>query len=255
MTLRAPEGSPWWLVVAADALLWLHIAGGVVGLVSGVAALVIRKGGRGHRLAGLTFVASMTVMAAIGAAVSPFLPVPQRANVAAGVLTLYLVISAWLAVRPAATVPRRLDIAGLIVALATVAIGVLWAVQASYSPTGTLDGSPPQAFYVFIVLGGLAAIGDARRCLAPRPTGAPRLRRHLWRMCAALFIASGSFFLGQQRVMPEWMRGSPWLFVPALAPLVAMGYWLIRIRWTAGRRFDRHHVSRITLEAEAEPDT
>ncbi len=63
-------------------------------------------------------------------------------------------------------------------------------------------------------------------------SGNPRIARHLWRMCAALFIATGSFFLGQQKVMPEWMQGSPLLFVPALAPLVLMIFWLIRIRFT-----------------------
>lgn len=236
MTLRAPEGSPWWLTLAADALLFLHIAGGAVGLLSGAAALLTRKGGRGHRVAGVTFVASMTVMASIGAVVSPFLPIPQRANVVAGLLTLYLVVSGWRAVRQPQVVPGRLDAAGLLVAVATVAAGALWAVQASYSPTGTLDGSPPQAFYVFIVMGGVAAVGDVRLLVRGRVSGAPRLSRHLWRMCAALFIAAGSFFLGQQRVMPVWMRGSSWLFVPTLLPAVVMVYWLIRMRINRGGR-------------------
>jgi hypothetical protein len=234
MILQVPEGSPWWLKLAADALLFLHIAGGTVGLLSGAAALILRKGGRAHSIAGLVFVVSMTIMASIGAAVSPFLPIPQRANVVAGMLTLYLVVSAWLAVRQKQIVPGRLDIAGLIVALATLAAGLLWAVQAGNSRTGTLDGSPPQAFYVFIIIGSFAAIGDARLFVKGRLSGAPRLSRHLWRMCMALFIASASFFLGQQRVMPDWMRGSPWLFVPTFAPLVVMVFWLIRIRIKKG---------------------
>jgi uncharacterized membrane protein len=234
MILQAPPGSPWWLKLAADALLFLHIAGGTVGLLSGAAALIARKGGRAHRIAGLVFVVSMTIMASIGAVVSPFLPIPQRANVVAGMLTLYLVLSSWLAVRNKQIVPGRLDIAGLIVALTTMAAGALWAVQASNSPTGTLDGSPPQAFYVFIIIGSLAATGDLRLLIKGRIAGTPRLSRHLWRMCIALLIASGSFFLGQQRVMPVWMRGSPWLFVPTFAPLVLMIYWLIRIRFKKG---------------------
>ena len=49
-------------------------------------------------------------------------------------------------------------------------------------------------------------------------------------MCVALLIASASFFLGQQRVMPVWMRGSPWLLVPTFTPVVVMVYWLIRVR-------------------------
>lgn len=234
MILQVPAGSPWWVKLAADALLFLHIAGGAVGLISGAAALFARKGGRAHKIAGLTFVVSMTIMATIGAAVSPFLPIPQRANVVAGMLTLYLVLSAWLAVRHKQVVPGRLDIAGLIVALASLTAGAFWAVQARYSPTGTLDGSPPQAFYVFIIIGTFAAIGDVRLFVKGRLAGSPRVTRHLWRMSFALFIASGSFFLGQQRVMPVWMRGSPWLFVPTFAPLVLMIYWLIRIRFKKG---------------------
>ena len=61
--------------------------------------------------------------------------------------------------------------------------------------------------------------------------GSARIARHLWRMSAALTIASGSFFLGQQRVMPAAMRGSPWLFVPVFAPLLLMVFWLIRVRF------------------------
>jgi hypothetical protein len=230
MTLQVPAGSPWWVSVAADALLFFHIAGGAVGLVSGAAALIARKGGRAHRIAGLVFCVSMTVMASIGAAVSPFLPIPQRANVLAGILTLYLVVSAWMAVRHTTVTAGRLEISGLVVALTTAAAGVLWAVQASYTRSGTLDGSPPQSFYVFIVMGTLAAAGDLRLIVKGRISGAPRLTRHVWRMCAALFIAAGSFFLGQQRVMPVWMRGSPLLFVPAFAPLVWMVVWIVRIR-------------------------
>jgi hypothetical protein len=118
--------------------------------------------------------------------------------------------------------------------MTTVATGVLWAVQAGNSPTGTLDATPPQAFYVFIVIGTFATVGDLRLILKGRISGAPRLSRHLWRMCVALFIASGSFFLGQQRVMPVWMRGSPLLFVPTFAPFVVMIYWLIRLRLKNG---------------------
>ena len=50
--------------------------------------------------------------------------------------------------------------------------------------------------------------------------GPKRIRRHLWRMCFGLFIATGSFFLGQQQVFPAVLRGSPLLIVLAILPLV-----------------------------------
>jgi len=34
-----------------------------------------------------------------------------------------------------------------------------------------------------------------------------RIARHLWLMCFGWFIATGSFFLGQQQVFPAWLRG------------------------------------------------
>ena len=228
--LQVPVGSPWWLSIGADLILFLHIAGGAIAIGSGAVALFAKKGGRTHVLAGLTFCVSMAVMATIGAAASPFLPVPERANVIAGMLTLYLVWSGWASVRSKQIVAGRIEMLGLCVAMSTVATGAWWAIQASRSPTGTLDDTPPQAFYVFIILGGLATIGDLRLISRGRIAGAARLSRHIWRVCVALFIASGSFFLGQQRVMPVWMQGSPWLFVPTFAPLFVMVYWLIRIR-------------------------
>ena len=57
--------------------------------------------------------------------------------------------------------------------------------------------------------------------------GAPRLRRHLWRMCTALFIASASFFLGPVRRIPEPLRIPALRLIPFLA-LATMAYWLWR---------------------------
>ena len=90
MILHVAEGSSWWLFAAANLILFLHVAGGTVGIISGAIALLSRKGGRAHRIAGTVFLVSMLIMASIGAATSPFLPVPSMTNVAAGTLTLYL---------------------------------------------------------------------------------------------------------------------------------------------------------------------
>lgn len=55
---------------------------------------------------------------------------------------------------------------------------------------------------------------------------------NLWRMCFAFFVATGSFFLGQQDVMPQAVRGSPILFVLAFAPFALMLFWLVRVRFS-----------------------
>jgi hypothetical protein len=51
----------------------------------------------------------------------------------------------------------------------------------------------------------------------------------------ALLIASFSFFLGQPPVFPASVRGSAILFVPEIAVLGVLIFWLVRVRFT--RRF------------------
>ena len=60
--------------------------------------------------------------------------------------------------------------------------------------------------------------------------GARRLARHFWRMCFGLFIATGSFFLGQMKFIPAPIRPDPLLFALGVAPLVILLYWMWRVR-------------------------
>jgi hypothetical protein len=85
-------------------------------------------------------------------------------------------------------------------------------------------------FFGVVVL--LAGAGDVRMIRAGGIRGVPRLRRHLWRMCYALWIATGSFFLGQADEFPETLRNPLFLFLPAFLPMLAMPYWL----WRVGRK-------------------
>jgi peptidoglycan/LPS O-acetylase OafA/YrhL len=71
-----------------------------------------------------------------------------------------------------------------------------------------------------------------RVLLVGRIQGAQRIARHLWRMCFSLFIASGSFFLGQAKVIPKPIRILPLLAIPALLPLALLLYWLVRVLLT-----------------------
>src|SRR5207237_1357336 len=80
-------------------LLPVHIAGGIVGILSGTAAISFRKGFPRHALAGKIFVASMLTMAA--AAVYLALMKHQMGNVLGGTFAFYLVLTAWLTARRA----------------------------------------------------------------------------------------------------------------------------------------------------------
>ena len=233
MHIHVPPGSAWFVYAAADIALGLHIGGGVTGLVSGTAAAIAPKGGRLHVAAGKAFVASMLVMAIVGAFVAPMLP--QRTNIAGGVFTAYLVLSAWTTVRRN---PRR----AVWIEVVTMLVGVLafaicaWLIRiGSQSADGTIDGQDYHPAVVFAVLAALGVLLDVRVLVCGGISGAPRIARHLWRMCLALFIASGSFFLGQPQLFPVWLLQSNALFIPALAPLALLIVWLVRVR--IGRRW------------------
>lgn len=230
-----PESSA--LVHAAAAtILYLHIGAGGVGLLSGAAAFVFRKGSDLHRLAGKIFVVSMLIMSAIGAAVAPFLPTPERASVVAGVLTFYLVLSSWTAVKRKSGQIGAFDYGLLVTSLSVTGAGVYFFGLASQNPRGMLDGQPGAAFVMFIIIGSLAAVGDLRLILNRGVTGAARLARHLWRMTVALFIAANALFLGQPQVFPKAVQKSGLLGVPALLILGLLLFWLGHVAWGAHKR-------------------
>ncbi len=233
--LAVDPAAPWYVKTAADALLVLHIGGGTAGMISGAAALLARKGSRLHGIAGTVFFGSMLTMATVGATVSPFLPVPEMANVVAGVLTFYLVATSWVTIRRRDGGIGHFERAGFAVALGVCAAGAVFVALAMNSPSGTIGKTPPQAFYVFLIVGAIAAASDLKVILRGGISGPARIARHLWRMCVALTIASGSFFLGQQKFLPAALHGSPLLLLPVFAPLLFMAFWLVRIRFT-GRR-------------------
>ena len=114
-TLQVAADSAWWIHVGAGLILFLHIAGGTVGMLAGAAALAVRKGSRLHRLAGHAFFVSMLFMTAIGAAVSPFLTAPDGAprwyDALAGTLAFYLVATGWATVRRKPGKTGRFEIA------------------------------------------------------------------------------------------------------------------------------------------------
>ncbi|SRR6266849_931115 len=75
-------------------LLPVHISAGILGILSGATALSFRKGSRRHAQAGKVFVLAMLTMAA--SAVYLALMKHQTNNVFGGVLTFYLLSTAWL---------------------------------------------------------------------------------------------------------------------------------------------------------------
>jgi uncharacterized membrane protein len=225
-------------------LLILHVSGGVLAMFAGAAAMSFRKGSRGHRIAGNIFVLSMLVMGAF--AVPLALMKHQMNNVFGGILTIYMVSTAWSTARRQGN-DQRTDILAWVGFLFALIIGILTVIHGAQKATGRAadDGVP---FFMDFFMGGvilLAAFGDLRMIMRGI-SGRRRITRHLWRMCFGWFFASGSFFLGpdnrplrllaamglRQQVFRTLLREEVLLFL-AVVPLLLLIFWLVRVRFTS----------------------
>jgi hypothetical protein len=209
-------------------LLFLHIAGGMVGLLSGTVAMLYRKGSGGHRLSGDVFVVSMMIMGACGSILA--LMKHQPDNFFGGLVTFYMVTTGWLTGRNRQQETGLLDWGALVFALMLGGSLLTLSVLVASGQAARQPGVPIGMYFFLAAITLLAAAGDVRRLARGGISGAPRLARHLWRMCFGLFIATGSFFLGKQEFFPAALR-KQYLLVPmAVFPLVMLIYWLVRVR-------------------------
>jgi hypothetical protein len=214
-------------------MTWIHIIAGLVAILAGAMAMIAAKGSPLHRKAGTLFTISMLIMTGSAAIVSFFLRTDHVTGVVA-LVTAYLVGTSWLVVKRKVEDSYRL-LAGL--ALAAVIVGVyslsLWFNFVEDPKTLITKNSPPQALVFFGIVSLLCAALDVRLLRVGQIAGAQRLVRHLWRMCFAMLIATGSFFAGQMQVFPAIVRNStllglPILLIPVLLVILTTLYWLVR---------------------------
>jgi uncharacterized membrane protein len=219
-------------------LVWLHISGGIVGILAGTAAMTFRKGSRRHALAGDVFVMAMLAMSGTGAFMAladHFAGLStQLMNFFNGVLVFYLVVTGWATARRADGKTNLFDRVAFLAAFAVGMAMIAYGTKAAASPTGSVDGNPTGIYFFFGSVALLSAAGDIRMFLRGTMQGTQRIVRHLWRMSFAFLIAVFSFFLGQQKVFPASWRGLPIWWAPPIAVLVLMMYWFIRVRFVKG---------------------
>jgi uncharacterized membrane protein len=229
--------------MAYSPILIVHICGGSLGLLSGTAAMVFRKGSPRHVLAGKVFVVSMLTLAA--AAVYLAVLKHQTPNIVAGLLTFYLIGTAWLTARRRDGETSRLD---WVVLLIPLAIGIVnWVNGLKIVRTGgsSQDGVPVGMMLFMGSVCLIAAAGDVRMLVGGGVFGAKRIARHLWRMCFGLFIAAGSFFLGPSnrplrllsavglgQHLPPALFSTTLYLILTILPLILLIFWLMRVRFT-----------------------
>lgn len=226
--LQVDPNSPWFLHLGAAILLYLHIGGGALGIVTGMVASLSKKGSYVHRTAGKVFLLAMFVCYLIGALVSPFLESQQSTNFVASILALYLLISGVSAARRTRFEAGISEKIGVVVAVSIVVIGALFMVLAYQSPNGSVDGSPPQAYILFVIAASAALFDDIYALIRKKISNGKRIVRHLWRMCMSFFIASGSLFFGQMLLFPVWFQESLLPFLLGFFPLLVLITYLIK---------------------------
>jgi uncharacterized membrane protein len=216
----------------------LHIAGGSVGLVSGTVAAIAKKGGRTHRAAGNIFFWSMSLMA-LTALYLGFVRPGQLVNVFISIFAFYLIATGVLAAkRPPGAIGAMEKIAAVVAIVLcapfiVLSFQLLTGMKPFFNSVVALRGPVLIAIIGFTTVLTIAALGDIKVVLARGISGAPRIARHLWRMCFGLTLAAGSAFTnGFARFLPGPYHVPLVFFLPQFLPLILLVFWIIRVRLT-----------------------
>jgi hypothetical protein len=215
-----------------------HATAGAIGIITGIIALLTRKGGRTHILAGRVFVAAIvtTAISATWLAIRS----DELGFIGAGALVVYFMLTAWMAVRRPENQSGWFEIgAFLVAATGATFMYVAW-LEARQSPE-LFNGLP---ILIFAVVATLCALGDLSVVLRRGLAGKQRIMRHLWRMHLGFFAAVGSFFPGQLEMFPVWIqniRPIILLFIPPFSVAGIMLIWLAYVVFT--NRFAKRAVA------------
>ncbi len=211
-----------------SALTFFHILMGSIALVAGAAAFIARKGETTHRRSGAVFVGAMLAMGTSGAVIAAIKSIPI--SVIAGVLACYLVLTAMRAAQLRIQGGREWqDIALMLIGIAVGAYALQNAMEISRLPAGI---KVPYSANVYVSFAGVALVAsvlDARMIWARGVRGKHRLARHVWRMGAAMYLATSAFFLGQSKVFPLAIQRLEVLGPPVLLVVLATLFWLARV--------------------------
>lgn len=146
--------------------LIFHVGGGLLALLSGAAALSVRKGSRLHQVSGNVFFATMLIMAASGAYIAYTKEV--KLSLLAGFFTCYLVATAWMTIKRKAGETGFSEIGALLVAVPLCIAYLNFGLEAMNSGTGSKDGFPAGLYFFWGGRGGVCrshglADGQSRR--------------------------------------------------------------------------------------------
>lgn len=206
-------------------MLVFHIFAGVIGLLTGVVALALRKGSRWHRKAGNVFFISVLMAAASAMYMS--VTVKDEFPFYA-IIIFYLTSTSWATIkRPQGKIGRFELIAFLVIAAIAISLITL-----ALDPANGEQGTNESGLYFFFgAVASLATLLDLNMIVRGGLRGGHRIARHLWRMCLSM-IAGMASFLDQEQFIPNYLLDTQLLWVPLLLMFMMMVYWLLRVLFT-----------------------
>jgi uncharacterized membrane protein len=204
-----------------SALVYLHVTGGAVALVSGGTAMLVRKGETVHRLSGNVFFVSMLAMTISAFVVA--IARGQAINISASTVTFYMIVTSWVAATRKDGEIGRLETIAMMGGLGVV-VATAW--------LAVTDAAAAPVHYVFGSIAAIAVLSDVSVIWRGGISGKRRIARHLWRMSFAMLVATGAYFVGQPRFVPAILQETRLNIAVVLLVLVLLVFWLVRVRFT-----------------------
>jgi len=202
----------------ADALLFAHVAAGVVALLSGLVAIVTRKGGRRHNKAGKAYVFSMIFVVTTAVPLSVW--IESWFLLAVAVFSGYLVVAVYRIIKrrcAGLTEPTGTDYAVHGTMLA--AGGTMVVVGGWVTATGTPGLAP--VLVVFGFIGGALAVRELLELSAPPTDRKPWFKRHIIFMGGAYIATVTAAVTVNLTMLPPLVR---WLGPTAVGvPFILYG--------------------------------
>jgi uncharacterized membrane protein len=203
------------------ALVFVHVTGGTVALITGGIAMLVRKGETVHRYAGSVFFVAMLTMTISAFVVAVIRD--QSINISASTVTFYMIVTSWVAATRKDGEIGRFETAALLLGLGVTASAFLFALR---------GGDVQVVHYVFGSIAAIGVLSDVNVLARGGLSGRQRIARHLWRMSFAMLVATGAYFAGQPRFVPAILRETNLNFLPIVLVLVLLMFWLVRVRFT-----------------------
>ncbi len=200
--------------------LVVHICGGTLGLLSGTAAMCFRKGSPRHVLAGKVFVASMLTMGAFAAYLAIVRNQPN--NIGGGILTVYLIGTAWLTARRRDGETSRLDWVLLLIPLANGILSWMTGLKVVRSGASSQNGVPVGMILFMGSVCLFAAAGDVRIFFG----GSNRPLRLLSTVGLGKYLSPALF-------------NTTLYLVLTILPLILLIFWLVRVRFWKQAAFEQ----------------